>query len=318
MKILLFIFLICALFSFLFIKSFQKRKKIFVQFSSSQFQNFEAKKYLKNYIFASIISCFTVLFLFFILFEFRVFFESKNSDFDENKNEIVFLLDVSNSMNANDIILYNAENTRLNAAKKTIYSVLENTYSANFGLVIFAGEAQTVIPISQDKVFANQILETVETNFISNQGTNIELGIETAIQVFSDENQQNKIIILLSDFENHNGNIENAILNLLAKNISIFAIGFGSENGSKIPDGKGEFLRDFKGQNVITSLNFAILQKVSENYFIYPFDLNLLIEQIEISSKKSDIFETNSKLQLLNIFLFLVLLLIILQFIFKT
>jgi Ca-activated chloride channel family protein len=325
MEILLVGILICLLLSFLLYKSYKKRKKIFEQLSFTQSQNSnvkESKKYINNYIFASVISCLTLLFLFFILFEFRVFFADDNSNFDNSKNEIVFLLDVSNSMNANDVAVSDTKISRLNAAKKCMNSILENTYNSNFGLVIFAGQAKTIIPISQDKIFAKQILETIETNFITNQGTNIELGIDAAIQCFSNTSQsqttQNKTIILLSDFENHNGNIESAMLNLKAKNIVIEAIGFGTESGSKIPIGNDEFLKEFNGRDVITSLNIAILQEISKNYYIYPFDLNLLLERIDATvNKTNNFFVLDSTLMTLNLFLIFIFLSILLSIFFR-
>jgi len=321
LEILLVGILICLLLSFLLVKSYRKRKKVFEQLSLAQTQNSnikETKKYIKNYVFTSVISCLTLMFLFFILFDFRVFFANNNSNFDDSKNEIVFLLDVSNSMNANDVTVSDTKITRLNAAKKCINSILENTYNSNFGLVIFAGQAKTINPISQDKIFVKQMLETIETNFITNQGTNIELGIDAAFQCFSNtlqsQTMQNKTIILLSDFENHNGSIENAISNLKAKNIAIETIGFGTENGSKIPIGNSDFLKDFNGRYVITSLDFSTLRAISENYYIYPFDLDLLLYKIDATVRKTDkLFTVNSTLMTLNLFLILIFLSILLK-----
>ena len=320
MEILLVGILICLLFAVLLNKSYKKRKKVFEQLSLAQTQNSDdkkMKKYLNNYVVASIISCFATLLLFFILFEFRVFFANYNSNFDDSKNEIVFLLDASNSMNAKDATVSQIEISRLNAAKKTISSILENTFNSNFCLVIFAGQAQTVTPISQDRIFMSQMLQTIETNFISNQGTNIELGIDAAIRCFS-QNVKNKTIILLSDFENHNGNIQNALLNLKANGIVIEAIGFGSESGSRIPIGNSEFLKEFNGRDVITSLNFAILQSISENYFIYPFDLNLLFGRIDATVQKpNNFFVLDSTLMTMNLLLVLVFLSVLLSIFFK-
>ena len=320
MEILFVGILVCLSLSFLLARSYKKRKKVFEQLSAMQMQKNDAKeskKYINNYVFSSIISCFSILILFFILFEFRDFFVSEKSNFDDSKSEIIILLDVSNSMNAQDVTVAGLEISRLNAAKRCINSILENVYNSNFGLVIFAGQAEAIIPISQDRIFAKQVLEAIETNFITNQGTNIEQGIDAAIQCFS-ATTENQTIILLSDVENHNGDIENAIRNLRAKNIALEVIGFGTDSGSKIPLGNGRFLTEFNGRDVITSLNFDVLRAISNDYYIYPFDLNLLVDRVNTTAKNSnDFFVLDSTFMALNLLLFLVFLSILLNIFFK-
>jgi Ca-activated chloride channel family protein len=229
----------------------------------------------------------------FLIFSFK---QSSNNDLSNsaNFNEIVFLLDISNSMNAIDATQNNL--SRLTAAKLCINYIISNLSNTNFGLVIFAGQAQILTPISQDKIFIEQLISCVNSDFITNQGTNIEFGINESTKCFTGENI-NKTIIVLTDAENHDGNIETAIMLAKSLNIRIKCIGFGSENGSNIPTKTGQYLQNQKGVIVTTYLNKQLLNEISESSFIYPFNLDEIVNQFAIfpsSNHNRSIYEENT------------------------
>ena len=286
------------------------------------------KKYQRNYLILFLISV-IIFCLIHLLLTISFLFSDNNFEnkISENENEIVFLLDISNSMNAideNEDISFGK--SRLYKAKRCINELISNLENSDFGLVIFAEEAQILMPISQDKHFINQLVTELNSNFISNQGTNIEIGIKKAIECF-DKNKKQKFIIILTDAENHNGNINEAILSTKSLNIKIKSIGFGSEIGSFIPTENNIFLQDLNGKNVISALNKEILSEISQDYFIYPFDYNELIENLKLNNYvkfnyKNYILKTNyileSGLNFSSFFLFIISILLSISFFLKN
>jgi Ca-activated chloride channel family protein len=322
-----------AFVTILFLRSYKKRENLIKQFNLFNLEekiNSANKKYQRNYLILFVISVAIFGLTNFLLATSFSIFDDFDNNIQENGNEIVFLLDISNSMNAideidfeNEKINENFAESRLKKAKNCINYLIDNLENSDFGLVIFAGESQILAPISQDKYFINQLVTELNSNFISNQGTNIELGIEKAIECFSNFNEnknlKQKNIIILTDAENHNGNIDEAILLAKSLNIKIISIGFGSENGSLIPTENNLFLQDLNGKNVISSLNQEILAKISQDFFIYPFDFNELIEKIDLKNVdfdyKKNILEINSLENNLNFSTISLLIILILLFI---
>jgi Ca-activated chloride channel family protein len=205
--------------------------------------------------------------------------------------------------------------SRLEAAKQIINIVCDNIENCNFGLTGFAGIAETIVPISEDKKYLQQILSVIGTNYLSNQGTNIEKGLDEAISCFSNNRKISKLIILLTDAENHYGNIENALELIKYSNINIITIGLGTENGAMIPIGNNDYLKEINGNYVITTFNPKVLKEISTNNFIFPFDTNLLITSInkniiDISNNNiNNILNQNGQI-ILNILIFTILLLV--------
>lgn len=267
----------------LFLKNYKKRCKIAEKFYLNENiakQHNQKKKYINIFLILFVFSIVTLCLISF-LFVFSLKQNNNNNLRNiSNPNQIVFLLDVSNSMNAIDA----AQNlSRLAAAKLCINYITSNLNNTNFGLVIFAGQAQILTPISQDKIFIEQLISCVDTDFITNQGTNIELGIKESIKCFTEETI-NKTIIILTDAENHDGNIELAVMLAKSLNIRIKCIGFGSEKGSNISTSNGQYFQNQKGVVVTTFLNKQLLREISENNFIYPFNLDEIVNQLEIST----------------------------------
>jgi len=177
--------------------------------------------------------------------------------------DLIFAVDVSVSMNATDV-----KPTRLDKAKFEISQVIQKLKGDRVGIIVFAGSAHYFLPLTGDYEAANLFLNAIETNMIKNQGTAVSAALRTSISVFPNESEKYKVLVLVTDGEDHEGEAI-AITEKAAKTgIVINAIGVGSVTGSLIPissDGVvDEYKKDKKGQLVTTTLNEQILRELAE------------------------------------------------------
>lgn len=189
-------------------------------------------------------------------------FGSKLQEIKREGFEIIIALDVSNSMMAEDI-----KPNRLERAKRSISKLIDRLHDDKLGLIVFAGDAYTQLPITTDYTAAKMFLESVNSGFIPKQGTAIGAAIELGAKSFSPDNEKDKALIIISDGENHEDNaIEMAEL-AQEKNIKIYTIGMGLPKGAPIPVynryGQRDFRKDKEGNIVITKLDDKMLQQIA-------------------------------------------------------
>lgn len=174
--------------------------------------------------------------------------------------EIIVALDVSNSMNANDI-----EPSRLERAKQAIASLTDRLVNDRIGLIVFAGEAYTQLPITSDYASAKMFLSNINTDIVPTQGTAIGAAINLATQSFSEMQDVNRAIIVITDGENHEDDAMGAAQAAAENSIKVYTVGMGSPKGSPIPmGGTGNFLRDREGNVVITKLDESMLAQIAQ------------------------------------------------------
>ncbi len=148
-------------------------------------------------------------------------------------SDVVFCLDLSNSMNAEDIAP-----SRLEKAKLIIESTLDKTFNDRVGLVVFANDAYRVLPLTSDYQAFDSYIASASTAFIGDQGTRFERAIEEASLLFNKEDITSKNIVLISDGEDVADDV-GAASNLASKNdLRIISVGVGTEKGSVIPEKK--------------------------------------------------------------------------------
>jgi Ca-activated chloride channel family protein len=177
--------------------------------------------------------------------------------------EIILTLDVSNSMMAEDI-----QPNRLERAKQAISTLIDRLENDKIGLIVFAGDAYTQIPITTDYSSAKMFLSNINTNIVSRQGTAIGAAIDLASKSFSPSTEASKVIVIISDGENHEGNAVEAAKAAAEKGIKIFTIGMGSTKGSPIPVTTNildkDFRRDREGNVIMTKLNVTMLSEIAQ------------------------------------------------------
>jgi Ca-activated chloride channel family protein len=175
--------------------------------------------------------------------------------------EVMIALDISNSMLAEDV----APN-RLDRAKQMLSKMIDNMVDDKVGLVVFAGEAFTQLPITCDYVSAKMFLNTITPNLIPTQGTAIGAALQTAITSFgATESEAGRAIILITDGENHEDDAIAAAQKAQELGIQVFVVGIGKPEGSPIPKpGTNDYFKDRSGQVVVSRLNEEMCQQIAE------------------------------------------------------
>ena len=176
--------------------------------------------------------------------------------------DLIVAIDVSNSMKAEDL-----SPNRLERAKRAMLQLVEELKSDRLGIIVFAGQAYTQLPITTDYSAAKLFLGTIDTDIVPTQGTAIGSAIDLAIESFDYEKGGNKALIVVTDGENHEDNAIDAAEAANEKGIKVYTIGMGSPNGAPIPvfrNGRPTgYRQDNAGNTVVSSLNEEMLQEIA-------------------------------------------------------
>lgn len=175
--------------------------------------------------------------------------------------DLMIALDISRSMLAEDV-----QPNRLEQARQFISRLTEELSGDRIGLIIFAGNAYLQMPLTSDYVAAKTFLKTINTELAPTQGTAIGDAIRMADQAFEQGDQQFKVVLIISDGENHEGEAIEAAEEVAEKNVVIYTLGVGTSKGGPIPEirnGQQDFKRDQSGSIVLSRLNETMLQQVA-------------------------------------------------------
>ena len=178
--------------------------------------------------------------------------------------DIVFAIDVSKSMLAEDI----APN-RLEKTKRLVSEIINQLASDRIGIVAYAGQAFPLLPITTDYSAGKMFLQNMNTDIVSSQGTAIGQAINLAATYYNDDDQTNRVLFIISDGEDHDSNAAAAAEKAAEKaGITIFTIGVGTTKGGPIPIKKNgvteSYKRDQQDEVVITKLNQEILEEIAD------------------------------------------------------
>lgn len=187
-------------------------------------------------------------------------FGSKLQEVKRKGVELVIALDVSNSMLAEDI-----QPSRLERAKQAISKLVDRLENDRIGLIVFAGDAYVQVPITSDYISAKLFLETVGPDMVPKQGTAIGSAIELAMNSFTPEAEKNRVILIISDGENHEDDAIATAEAAREKGIVVHTLGMGKEAGVPIPvsPGSNVFRKDNRGQVVITKMEPRMLARIA-------------------------------------------------------
>jgi Ca-activated chloride channel homolog len=189
-------------------------------------------------------------------------FGSKLLNIKRQGIEMIIALDVSRSMMAEDI-----KPNRLERAKQAIISLINKMQDDKIGMIVFAGDAYTQLPITSDYISAKVFLSNINTDIVSKQGTAIASAIDLGVKSFTQDEKASKVIVIISDGENHEGDAVSAAQQAAEKGIKVYTIGMGSPQGSPIPlhsgMDQGGFLKDRQGAVVITRMDATMLSKIA-------------------------------------------------------
>ena len=175
--------------------------------------------------------------------------------------EIEIVLDVSNSMMARDV-----SPSRLDKAKMMLSKLVDELSNDKIGLIVFAGDAYTQLPITSDFVSAKMFLSSIDTKMVPSQGTAIGRAINLAANSFTQDESADKAIIVITDAENHEDDAVGAAKEAASRGIRVDVVGIGTPSGSPIPinGSTSNFYKDKDGNVVITKLNESLGQEIAQ------------------------------------------------------
>ncbi|HUS86263.1 MAG TPA: VWA domain-containing protein [Bacteroidales bacterium] len=202
-----------------------------------------------------------ISYIFIVLMISRPQFGSRIEEVKRQGVEIIIALDVSNSMLAEDI-----QPNRLERAKQSISRLVDRLENDKIGLIVFAGDAYTQIPVTTDYVSAKMFLSSIDPSIVPKQGTAIGAAIDLGMNSFSPQLGESKALIIITDGENHEDNPLESAKKAAEKGVIIHTIGIGSQSGVPIPvleSGRRDYLKDNEGNTVITRLDENILRDIA-------------------------------------------------------
>lgn len=246
-------------------------------------------------------------------------FGSKKEEVKQKGVDLVFALDVSKSMLAEDI-----KPNRLERAKHAISKIIDRLGADRIAVVVFAGDAYLQLPLTSDHGAAKMYLGEISTDMIPVGGTDVSAALKTSIKAFSKGKTKGRAIILITDGENHDEEALDIARKCGEQEISIYSLGIGTTKGSTIPEylnGKKVGLKkDKNGSTVVTKINEELLMDLadlSEGKYVrssnqnlglsYLFDQIRGMDQEEYGAKKFSLYENRFVYFLLIGFALLVL-----------
>lgn len=221
-------------------------------------------------------------------------FGSKLETIKKKGVEIMICLDVSNSMMAEDI-----QPNRLEKAKQMLSRMTDSFTDDKVGLIVFAGDAFTQLPITSDYISAKMFMSSINPSMISTQGTAIGSAINLAMRSFTPNEQSGKTILLITDGENHEDDAVKAAAAAADKGVKVNIVGIGLPKGAPIPlNGSNEYLKDGSGNVVITQLNEQMCQEIAaagKGIYIRADNTNSALRALQSEINKMDKAELESK-----------------------
>lgn len=221
----------------------------------------------------------------------------EEKEIERKGNSIYILMDTSRSMLTKDIYP-----NRIERAKTIAKNIILNLKGDKVGIIPFSDSAYIQMPLTDDYKIAENFINVIDTNLLSGGGTNIFEGLSIANKSFEETETENKIVLVISD----GGDTDDKTLDFIKKNnLKVYSVGVGTEKGSVIPDNqKSGFIKDEKGNIIVSSLNSKFLKEMSEiskgKYFEvnnlsdntkeFIFDLETL-DKSKIKDEKISIYE---------------------------
>ena len=181
---------------------------------------------------------------------------------DRKGIDLVFAIDVSTSMNSEDV-----KPSRLEKAKFEISQMIRQLKGDRISLIVFAGSSHMYLPLTTDYEAARLFLDQIDTNMIPTQGTALSSALQTGLSAFTEDESKYKVLVLVTDGEDHEGQAIDLASKASDRGMIIHTVGVGTESGSLIPvigkNGIREYKRDNTGKLVTSILNENILNEIA-------------------------------------------------------
>lgn len=211
--------------------------------------------------------------------------------------EVMFVLDVSRSMLAEDVAP-----SRLGKSISMITTLIDSVEYSRFGIVVFKGEAVVSIPMTEDSLSLESFLTSVSPNIITSPGSNQEKALMLALRSFSENSNNKRIIVLISDGEALSGDIFKAVTDAVNSDIPIYTVAAGTEEGATISAG-ADVVRNRQGREVITRTDYNLLEELSDLTYGKSFKLeeSQVIAHITQEIKTLEYDDAEEKIKYINV-----------------
>lgn len=209
---------------------------------------------------------------------------------ERNGIEAMIAVDVSNSMLAEDV-----RPSRLDKAKMLFSNMVDNMKDDHVGIVVFAGEAYTKLPMTNDYVSTKLVLDQMDPSMVASQGTDVAAAIELAQQNFSGREDVTRAIFLITDGEDNEGGAVEAARKAASQGVRVYVLGVGSPQGAHIPmPGTHQNMVDEEGAPVVTALNEKMCAEIAEaGEGAYIYVENSTSAQAQLNKYLSKLQKTN-------------------------
>jgi Ca-activated chloride channel family protein len=254
-------FLILTIIAFIY---YYRAKKLIIKkfFTELSFNDLIENKNYQKEITRFVLFFFAALFIIIALARPQI--GSKVETVKQTGIDVFFLLDVSNSMAAEDL-----KPSRIEKAKNDIEIMLKKMSGDRIGMIIFAGQSYLQFPLTLDHSIGKLILSTVDIGSIPQQGTDIPGALSMATKAFESSKNKGKAVIIFSDGENHEEGVDDAVKEATGAGLKIFTVAVGSPNGAKIPIYSGDRIAGYKidgqGNEVVSKVDEASLKRIASS-----------------------------------------------------
>lgn len=174
-------------------------------------------------------------------------------------HDIVIVVDTSRSMLVQDV-----RPDRLTRAKREVRGLLQRLEGDRVGLLAFAGDVREVAPLTHDRRTLQHFVDTLSPQDNLVGGTNLGAALEAAVDLFDDRTGAHEAVVLITDGEDLEGNAREVARSAADTGIRVYVVGMGTPGGGKIPDGRGGFVRDETGAEVVSTLDGSTLRAIAE------------------------------------------------------
>ena len=248
---ILFFFLIFLLLLIIWVKGEKTNNKVWIKMTPALKEKLFSRldinlKYWKNQL--------TIIGLLFLIFSAAgPQIGTRVAPIERKGVDLVFAVDVSESMNAQDI-----KPSRLEKAKFEISQIITQLKGDRIGIIVFAGSSHLYLPLTSDYEASQLFLDALDTKMIPNQGTDLSTALKTAMNVFNNEDDKFKVMVLVTDGEDHEGKAIELASTALNNGIITHAVGVGTVKGSLIPINNGSsnnYKRNKNGTLITSKLN---------------------------------------------------------------
>ena len=190
-------------------------------------------------------------------------------EIESEGSDVLIALDVSRSMNAADV-----GTSRLERAKNAARRIADSVSGGRIGLIVFAGEAFLLCPMTSDKGAFLMFLDSAGTDSVNLQGTDIGAVFNEASRVFSKRRENSKLLVLITDGEDHEGSAAKTLERLKELGVSVYCAGVGRDSGAPIPTDPSGYVTDRDGNPVRSAKNASFLKKLAADTGGSYFDIS--------------------------------------------